>query len=515
MRIIALILCFALTLGVFAGCESEEAYVPTGNALADATVATEETVPQETQPEEGPVFTLGYFSEDGFNPYTCTGFTNRQIFSLLYQGLFTVDDEYHVEPLLCKSYTVSEDMMTYTFRLETATFSDGSYVQAEDVVASLEAASDNDYYEGRFRYFDSIEAPSANTVTITTAYPVENLPILLDIPIVKKDQVDADMPVGSGPYKLARTASGLSLVRRANWWCQAELPVQAESITLWSASSNAKIRDWFEFDELGIAYADPGAGSYAEYRCDYEVWDCETGIMIYLACNAASNVFSNAAVRSALTYAIDRETLAESNGYHGFAQVATLPASPNSPYYDETLASQITYQPEKLTKALTDNGLTGSTVTLLVNKSDSVRLQTARLIAQMLTECGLVVEMMELSTSYFKNAVYAGNYDIYLGQTQLSANMDLSEFFAPNGYMSWGSMGNSDIYNMCLESLENIGNYYTLHQMVVRDGQLTPLLFRTYAVYMKRGLLDGLEPARDNVYWYSIGKTMEDALTTG
>lgn len=510
MRFIALVLCAALTLGLFAGCSSEEAYVPTGNALEDATVATE---PGETTAAEEKEFTLAYYAEDGFNPYTCINFTNRQMFSLLYQGLFTVDSEYNVEPMLCKSYTVSEDMMTYTFRLETATFADGSYVQAEDVVASLEAASDNDYYEGRFRYINTIEAQSANTVTITTYYPMEDLCILLDIPIVKMEDVESLMPTGSGPYELTRVAGSMTLVKRANWWCDAELPLQAQTIRLRMATSATDIRDWFEFEDLGVAYADPGTGSYVDYRCDYEIWDCETGIMVYLACNVYGAVFSNSAVRSALPYAIDREALAESN-YNGFAQVATLPASPNSPYYDKTLASQITYQPEKLTKALAENNLTGSTIKLLVNKSDSVRLKTAKLIAEMLTQCGLVVEIQENSTSYFKENVYSGNYDIYLGQTQLSPNMDLSEFFAPYGYMSWGGMSNSEIYSMCLEALENHGNYYTLHQMVVRDGQLTPLLFRTYAVYMDRGLLDGLEPARDSAYWYSLGKTMEDALVT-
>ena len=234
--------------------------------------------------------------------------------------------------------------------------------------------------------------------------------------------------------------------------------------------------------------------------------------MTFLACNEGSEVFSNPQVRAALTYAINREVLVESN-YNGFAQAVTLPAAPNSPYYDKTLAAQVTYQPERLIQALTESNLAGKTVILLLNKSDSTRLQTGYQIAEMLTQCGLVVEIQEMSNNMFKNNVYAGNYDLYLGQTQLSANMDLSEFFHPYGYMSWGSMSNEELYALCLNALENSGNYYNLHQMVVQDGMLTPILFRTYAVYIERGLLSGLSPARDNVYWYSIGKNMEDAMT--
>ena len=139
MRKIALILCLSLVLGLFAGCaREEEAYVPTGNALDDATMATEATAPGQLDEVTG--YTLGYFAKDGFNPYQVTGYTNRHVFSLLYQGLFTVDGDYNVEPMLCKTYTMSEDMKTYVFRLESAVFSDGTYIDAEDVVASLDAA---------------------------------------------------------------------------------------------------------------------------------------------------------------------------------------------------------------------------------------------------------------------------------------------------------------------------------------------------------------------------------------
>jgi hypothetical protein len=45
----------------------------------------------------------------------------------------------------------------------------------------------------------------------------------------------------------------------------------------------------------------------------------------------------------------------------------------------------------------------------------------------------------------------------------------------------------------------------------MEDGYLCPILFRSYAVYASRCLLTDLQPARDNVFCYSIGKTLEDA----
>ena len=49
--------------------------------------------------------------------------------------------------------------------------------------------------------------------------------------------------------------------------------------------------------------------------------------------------------------------------------------------------------------------------------------------------------------------------------------------------------------------------------MVMEDGQLIPILFRTYAVYGKRGLAQSLAPGRDNIFYYPMGKTMDDVVT--
>ncbi len=67
-------------------------------------------------------------------------------------------------------------------------------------------------------------------------------------------------------------------------------------------------------------------------------------------------------------------------------------------------------------------------------------------------------------------------------------------------------------YNLCQQALENHGNYYTLHQTVMDNGLLCPVLFRSYAVYATRGLVTDLTPARDNIFYYQLDKTMEDAL---
>lgn len=509
-RIIALAVCAALVL---CACTGEQEYVPTGGALYDGP----DTTDSATQPTGGAeqTLSLAYYPDQPLNPLKCPDYTNRTVLSLVYQGLFATNSAYDSVPILCGGYAISEDMTTHVFSIaQGATFSDGAAVTAADVVASLTAAKSGTLYSSRFFHISAIEATQDGRVRIDTSIAMENLPILLDIPILKASQVDAERPLGTGAYLLESTAGGLRLRRRTDWWCaSSDLAVTASSVALVAAEDNSQIRDEFEFADVGLVCADPGSDSYADYRCDYELWDCESGMMLYLACNRDSELFSNQSLCAALTYAIDREALAE-EFYRGFAWPATLPASPRSPYYSNGLARKYAYDPDKFAKAVADAGATGATVTLLVNTDDSLRLRVTRRIADMLEAGGLYVELKQCDSSSFQSELIKREYDIYIAQTKLSPNMDLTQFFYTWGSLSYGAMDDAATYSLCMEALANQGNYYNLHKKVMDEGRLCPILFKSYGVYATRGLLTNLNPARDNVFFYTIsGKTVLDIQT--
>jgi len=509
-RIMSILLCACMTVLLLAGCaEGTEGYVPTGDGL---TWDEDYTGPAATRPQEQvQELTLTYYPDRPLNPYTCVDFTNRALFSLLYQGLFSIDRNYNVEPVLCQKYSVSEDMKVYTFYPEKATFSDGTVLTAKDVADSLLAAKESPYYSGRFYHVNTIETDGQSvTVTLKTAY--ENLPMLLDIPIVKSAELTHPQPLGTGPYRMEGAGDNALLRRKSDWWCSAEMTVNAPVIGLVVAKSTTQIRDTFEFDTLDIVCADPGSDRYADYRCDYELWDCENGVFLYMTCNMNSAVFSSPEIRSALPGVVDREAIAEKN-YRGFARPVTLPASPLSPYYNKTLASRYAYDAgAALSQAYAAAQLPADTVVkFLVNSDDSMRTRIAREIVTAIQSCGITVELLALDSEECMQYLKMGWYDLYLGQTKLSPNMDLTAFFASDGALSWGSLDSVSLYTLCLESLANHGNFYTLHQNVMDDGRLCPILFSSYAVYATRGLVTQLTPARDHIFHYSLGKTMENA----
>ena len=506
---IALLLCLSVLLSLLSGCGSDkkEAYVPTGDAL----LMEDEAPPAADKNSAAQELTMAYYANRSMNPIQSTDYTNRALFSLIYQGLFSADSNYNAVPILCKSYQASADLKTFTFYIENARFSDGTPLTIEDVLASYEAAKDNKNYVGRFTHVREIAITEDGGIRFSLATPYENFPLLLDIPIMKAAEVEAEAPLGTGPYIYEQSLAGAHLRKNPNWWCTSEdLVVAADVISLIEAQSPSHIRDEFEFRDVGVVCANPCAATYADYRCDLELWDCDTGIMVYLGFNinySQEDIFEDANLRSAMTYAINREAINE-KFYNGHAKVATLPAEPGTPYYSNTLADKYTYDSLRFIQILSRTSLPDEPLRLLVNSDDSIRLSLANDIAETLTEYGLPTEVKSYSTNGYIEVYRAGNYDMYLGQVKLSANMDLSEFFRPYGDLARNGVSDAATYSRCQDALANRGNYYNLHQQVMDEGRICPILFHSYAVYATRGLVTDLNPSRDNVFFYSLGKTL-------
>ncbi|MBE6974886.1 MAG: hypothetical protein E7436_05290, partial [Ruminococcaceae bacterium] len=294
------ILCLLLMAALLCGCTGNN--IIFGPGFAPTAPPTEPTAGNAANRVPDPA--LPYYPDRGLNPFTTTDPTNRVLFSLIYQGLFAVNSDYECSPILCRSYNISTDMMTYTFHLEEAVFSDGTPLTAEDVAASLEAAMDSPWYGTRLQQVKSVTA-YGSTVMVELQIPMENLPLLLDIPIVKAKQVANDAPLGTGPYRL----DGDQLRRQAGWWCDGELAVSGDTIALMAADSVNGIQDAFSARSISLVCTDPAARDRAVFHGDYELWEADSGLFLYLVCHKDSAVFKNDTLRAALTHAIDRDSL--------------------------------------------------------------------------------------------------------------------------------------------------------------------------------------------------------------
>ena len=539
---ISLLLCAGLLLSMLTGCSGGKLDLTwftskfTGKTAEDIQQEQESAAAAETSnPETTAIVTevfndissfgLAYQKSYGVHPYNCESLNNRCILSFLYETLFVVSSEsFEASPVLASSYEVSDDGLTTTVHLRPeACFSDGSPLTAQDAAYSLISSRGTVYYGSRLRHVTSIAASDEKTLVLTTDTAYECLPLLLDIPVIKDGSRDEAVPLGSGPYVMD---GDTRLVRNTNWWQTASPIVDFAEVKLTLVEKTSEVRDNFEYENVNLVLTDPNSAAFAGFHNDYELWDARLPIMQYIGYNITSKVFSNYGLRSAITYAIDRDHLA-TDIMGGFAQPAVLPASPQAPFYDGKLANTYGYNLTKFSQQLEsasvedmDNDGTldlyvpslGYAVsvagTMIVCSSSYQRVEAATEVVNALNALGFKITLKTLELSEFRQALQTGNFDLYYGEIRLSNNFDLTPFFSASGSMCYGGLDDSVMLNLCNQALANNGNSYNLYKRLCERGYITPVLFKNLAVYTTRG---SIAHPTDYIDWFLIPPADETA----
>lgn len=172
-------------------------------------------------------------SPDSLNPgdaYLSEAYT---LFELVYDTPINLTADGNYEPELAKSWTLSDDGLTWTLELvDNATFHDGTPLTSADVKFTLELYRDTGDYPYMPSYpdvFTSIEAPDATHVTLTSEEAIGNFESrMVFMYILPKhiwegqDPVDFDNAamIGSGPFKLVENKQGefTRLATNTDYW---------------------------------------------------------------------------------------------------------------------------------------------------------------------------------------------------------------------------------------------------------------------------------------------------------
>ena len=511
-----------------------ETVVSTTSEAEEVSESEEQSMAAETvmnQAEAPEVLQLAYQEEYGLNPFTTVSLNNRTILSLLYEPMFVINDEFQAEPVLASRVEISDDGLTTTIVLRNnVKFHNGDRMTANDVLYSYEMAKESGYYGNRFYYVSDVQVENFATIVFTTTTSYENLPLLLDFPIVREgtcgplelpeaeegeeqDETVLDrsqyIPEGTGPFVYN---GSYSLERFADWW-QEEFFLGYEKAALTPCTTAADIRDHYEYGLVNLVCTDPSSAAYATFHNDFELWSAPTTVMQYIGFNHNNKVFGMDSVRACMTYIIDRETIVMED-LGGFGLPATLPASPLSPSYNAGLAADYAYDPDTFQEMLAKGEIedyTGDGVldvyvkdfsrplegTMIVNAASNQRVATANRIAEALNAVGFSITVEPLEEDAYQSALKYQNFDLYYGEIRMSNNFDMGSFFRDYGSANYGGSASATGVGYSCDMLENSGNAYDLHKWVMDKGWLCPVLFKSYAVYTTRGAAGGLNPAVD------------------
>lgn len=493
-KLIALTLCLVLGL---AGCSEEPAAAP----------EEPEVTPTPSAAPGQQEFTLPYYPNADLHPILGNNRSNMVLTSLVYQGLFELDNSFTPHGVLCSGHSVSEDGLTWTFTLSEKSFSDGSPVTAADVVFSLELARSSTLYSGRLSDVQAISAGTDGTVSLTLTQPNEQLPALLDIPVIHDFQ-DGSMPLGTGPYRFVEDDGPLRLVRES--FAPDTVP---EEIPLLAIDGADDLIYAFDAGNVSLSVSDLTGANALGYSVGYEAFDFPTTTMLYVGFQTTQGACTDPLVRQAISRSFDRDTVTTSL-LAGHGEATCLPFSPRSGLYSAAHEQAGGYDPGAAEALLADAGYTEGedgllyrgrsalSLTFIVNTDNSFKLTIADYLAGQLSDLGMDVVLKKLAWDDYLAALEAGEFDLFLGEVTLTADFDLTALVSPEGSLNYGGYASDEMNTLLIyRKSTGLGERALLNQFQ-SDLPFAPLCFKNHSVLTQWQAVSGLEPTRQNPFYH-------------
>jgi peptide/nickel transport system substrate-binding protein len=485
-KLICLLACFAIAVGILSSCGNKEEIPTTTSPTEEITETTQNPVPQRK-------VTLGYYKGKSLNPFKTQSPTNRNLMTLVYDSLFLPTDGYTVEPLIGLSHSLNGKMLTVTLDSESL-FWDGTTIEPADIVYSFDLAKESSFYSGRLHNFSSAAA-GVGSVTFNLVNEDIFSVNCLTFPIVKYGTGDKSLPTGSGRYTIAKKSGNYKLT--ANEFSTRLEEMATEQISLVPITSDAGELYLLQTGDLTYFFDDLSDGEYTKIRAN--TTRVPMNNMVYLGIN--SSTLKNKKVKEALCYAVNKISLADS-AYSGIAKLSDVPFNPSwevmsntdTVFYDQNmLKAEEILEDAGYVYAYSGNQYRSKNfdyleMTMLVNNESKPRSDMAKMIADWFKDIGIRVTLLSLSYDEYLRELRNGNFDLYLGEVKLSPNMGLTPFFSEGGAASYGINTDSATAKAYNDFKAGKTDISTFIQVFNSEKPFIPLLFREGIAYYSREL---------------------------
>ncbi len=338
--------------------------------------------------------TLVYCSEgspEGFNPSL---YTSGTTFDASSRALFNRLVEFergstNIVPALARSWTVSDDGLSYTFRLRkgvkfhtTKNFTPSRDMNADDVLYSFNRQFDKNHPDhklsgGSYEYFNGMDMPNllkavekVDDLTVRFVLNAPEAPFIANMGMdfasimsaeyaVKMraagtpEKIDLD-PVGTGPFQLVSYQKDATIRYKAHpdyWAGKAAIDNLIFSITQDPAVRYAKLKA----GECHIMpYPNPADIKAMKADPDINMMEQEGLNVGYLAFNTEKKPFTDKRVRQALNMAINKAAIIEAV-FMGAGKAAKNPIPPTIWSYNDAIVDY-PYDPAKAKALLAEAG---------------------------------------------------------------------------------------------------------------------------------------------------------------
>ena len=452
------------------------------------------------------------------------------VLDIVYEGLFSINDNYEPQPELAYSYSFISDGRRLEVKLrDDVTFHNGQRLTAHDVVATLDymyelTGFDDDLnseidlaerglYYSTFYSIRSWEATDDYTLLFNLRRTSYGSLYALTFPVLCGSEVRNDMPSGTGPYKYDgyEPGSAIWLTVNTNWW-QRIPSVRNIRASIYGDSEKALTA--FDRQDVDIAMTRSiNASRYSGSLTSFSL-SARTRQLEVLLVNRAHSVFKSDnngqnLLRDAISYAINRSEIISSI-YQGMATVAYTPIPTGTWVSNESTINDI-YDPLMAASLLdtagykmADNGKRYKdgkefpTLYLLVydEPGSTVRTNAANKIKEQLNAVGIPVTVSTKSRDYAITKLRSGDYSLALCAFNFDVNPDPGFTItstASCNYTRYRSDDMNDLLSQMRKSY-NPGEYQYTMQLIQdqfeQDKPYLPLYWRSGALLSRAAFTD-------------------------
>ena len=339
----------------------------------------------------------------------------------IFEGLTRIDANGAVRPALAKSWTISEDGLTYIFELQQGVkFHDGTDFDAKDVIFSLDRARGNASVNAQKALFEPIASVAAKgdySVEITLKRSTGNMLFNLgwgDAVMVAPEsaQNNKTNPVGTGPFKLAKWTKGVSvsLERNPAYWGE---PVALEKATFkFIGDAAAALASLMAQDvDAFPLFAAPEMLPQLDMDDRFSVVIGTTEGETILSTNNAVKPFNDIRVRKAMAHAINRQSVID-GAMFGYGTLIGSHFAPHHPAYKD-LSATYAYDLDKARALLKEAGYAdGFKARLHLPPPDYAR-RSGLIIASDLKKIGIELDIINVEWGQWLKQVFKGrDYDL-------------------------------------------------------------------------------------------------------
>lgn len=340
----------------------------------------------------------------------------------VYEALVSRNSNNEVEPGLAKSWTISDDGLTYTFKLNThMRFSNGDTLDATDVAWSINQLKAKQYYNSdQVENLKQASAPDATTVKLTLSKPDANMLWYLSgrpgLVFDKDARYDAKTTaIGSGPYLVKSFDSSSKLVLQANpnYWGSAH-KARTNTVTVrFLPDDNAAFNALTSGDVQVLSPVNANMTGKLKSSGKYTVKATDGSDKFVLAFNCTGAKTSDKRVRQAIRYAINHKEIIASRGGVDAALGGPIPSV--DPGYED-LTGLYPYNPTKAKELMRQAGYsTSHPLKLTLTYANVYGSELGEQLRSQLSRIGIDLSVNTVEFSTWLQDVHAnGDYDLSL-----------------------------------------------------------------------------------------------------